>query len=122
MFINVVFQTSRRVSIEFLRICSSLGHQLSPKILLKTQIRPDEISGLASFGIVPSTLKATGKFLSDGSKITTSLVLDFGIFARIVSERSPCGSIRPTHHHLRISSKIIVSKSVDFHIQVLPII
>jgi hypothetical protein len=45
-------------------------------------------------------------------------VLDFGISQIIHSAKSQCGSITATHLHFSISSKIIFSKSVDFHIQV----
>gem|GEM_PF-1026379 len=120
--IRVVFGYSKSAKIVFLRVCSSLGHQLSQNIFLNIPTSPDAIRGLCSGEIHSSILNAIGQSLSEGSKIIVWLVRDFGIFPIIASARSPCGSITATHLPFLISSKIIFSRRVDFHIQVFQII
>ncbi|MDR1987300.1 MAG: hypothetical protein LBQ24_00555 [Candidatus Peribacteria bacterium] len=46
--ISVEFGTSKSAKIVFLKIYSSLGHQLSPKIFLKIQTNQEATKGLCS--------------------------------------------------------------------------
>jgi hypothetical protein len=85
---------------------------------LNIQTNQEATSGLCSGETSSSILKAIGQLVSLGSKIIVLFVLDFGMRPIIHSAKSPCGSITATHLHFFISSKIIFSKSVDFHIQV----
>jgi hypothetical protein len=73
----------------FLKICSSLGHQLSQKIFLKIPTSQEATRGLCSGETSSSILKAIGKFVSLGSKIIVEFVLDFGINQMIHSAKSP---------------------------------
>jgi hypothetical protein len=120
--ISVVFGYSRSAKIVFLNVCSSLGHQLSQKIFLNIHTSHEVTRDLCSFETPSSILKAIGQSLSDGSIIIQEFVLDFGIFHITASAKSPCGSITATHLPFIISSIIIFSRSVDFHIHVFQII
>jgi hypothetical protein len=73
----------------FLKIYSSLGPQLSPKIFLKIQTNQEATSGLCSGETSSSILKAIGQEVSLGSKIIVEFVLDFGISPIIPSAKSP---------------------------------
>lgn len=112
----------KRVKIVFRRIYSSRGPQLfSQNILLNTERSPLATTGYSSTQVgASSILKAVGKFLSEGSKSMTSFVRDLGMFLRIVSARSPWGSITATHFPADISEQIIFSRRVDFPIPVFP--
>jgi hypothetical protein len=118
MEIRVEFGYSKSAKIVFLKICSSLGHQLFQNNFLKIQTSHEATRGLCSADTLSSMLKAIGKFVSLGSNIIVEFVLLFGMSQIIHSTKSPCGSITATHLHLFISSKIIFSSKVDFHIQV----
>ncbi|MDR2640344.1 MAG: hypothetical protein LBC61_03320 [Candidatus Peribacteria bacterium] len=85
---------------------------------MKIQTNQEATKGLCSGDTSSSILKAIGHEVSLGSKIIVEFVLDFGISPIIPTAKSPCGSITATHLHFFISSKIIFSRSVDFHIQV----
>lgn len=100
---SVVSGIRSSVRIVFRRIYSRRGPQLSANIFLKIETSPDATIGLSSGLGLSSILKAIGNSVSDGSKRTMSLVRDFGMFARIVSARSPCGSMRAIHRPLMIS-------------------
>jgi len=120
--IRVVFGYSISARIVFLRVCSSLGPQESPNILLKIPTSPEATKDLWSSEIFSSMLNAIGQSLSDGSNIIVWFVRFFGICPITASARSPWGSITATHRHLWISSSIIFSRSTDFPIPVFPII
>lgn len=119
---RVVSGTRRSVSIVLRRIYSRRGHQLSANIFLKMETSPDATIGRSSLLELSSILNAIGNSVSDGSKRTISFVRDFGILCKIVSARSPWGSISPTPLQARISEYIIFSRRVDFPIQVFPMI
>ena len=87
--ISVVSGMRRSVRIVLRRIYSRRGHQLSANIFLKIETRPEATIGRNSGLGLSSILNAIGYSVSDGSNSTISLVLDFGILARIVSARSP---------------------------------
>jgi hypothetical protein len=120
--ISVVFGYSNNAKMVFLSVCSSLGHQLSQNIFLNIQTNPEATKALCSLETQSSILKAIGQSLSEGSNIIVWFVRDFGIFQIIDSAKSQCGSITATHLHFFISSIIIFSSNVDFHIQVFQII
>jgi len=118
MEIRVVFEYSKRAKIVFLKICSNLGHQLSQNIFLNIQTSQEATKALCSTFTSSSILNAIGQFTSLGSNIIAWLVLFFGINQITASAKSPCGSITATHLHFLISSIIIFSSRVDFHIHV----
>lgn len=82
---------------------SSLGHQLSANIFLKIETKPEATIGRSSGFGLSSMLNAIGYSVSDGSNNTISFVRDFGIFAKIVSAKSQCGSMRAIPRPLKIS-------------------
>ncbi len=101
---RVVSGIRRSVRMVFRSIYSSRGPQLSANIFLKIDTSPPATIGRSSGWGLSSILNPIGYSWSAGSKRTMSLVLDFGIFLRIVSTRSPCGSITATPRPPRISA------------------
>jgi len=64
-----VFGYSIRAKIVFLKICSSLGPQESPKIFLKIHTKPEATRFLCSGSTLSNILNAIGESTSLGSNI-----------------------------------------------------
>ena len=85
----VEFGKSKRAKTVFLKICSSLGPQESPKIFLNIPTNPEATMPLKSSSTASRRLKAIGKDLSAGSNTITSLILLSGTHDKTFSANSP---------------------------------